>query len=104
MVRVIVGMGGSVHDNALALHVCGKVLVNRCLHSVDSHIWQIGDGGGDRRDSIDVHMRVMGSEGFVKHGEVSVDKNCSVEQTVGESFTDSGARDFKGAAVALEED
>ena len=49
-------------------------------------------------------MRVMGSEGFVKHGEVSVDKNCSVEQTVGESFTDSGARDFKGAAVALEED
>ena len=104
MVRVIVGMGGSVHDNAFALHVCGKVILNRCLHRVDTHIGQVGDGGGDRRDSIDVNMRVMGSEGFMKHGEVSVNKNCSVEKTACESFTDSGARDLERAAVVLEED
>ena len=104
MVRVIVGMGGSVHDNAFALHMCGKVLVNRCLYSVDSHIREVRNRGGDRRDSIDMHMRVVGPEGFVKHGEVRVDKNCSVEEAVSESFTDSGARDFKGAAVVLEED
>ena len=103
MLRVIVCMGGSVHDNTLALHVCGKVLVNRCLHSVDSYIGQVGDGGGDRRYPIDVHMRVVGPEGFVKHGEVSVDKNCSVEQAVGESFTDRGSRDFEGAVALLEE-
>ncbi|PMC66981.1 hypothetical protein CJ202_02330 [Corynebacterium parakroppenstedtii] len=95
-------MGGSVHDNALALHVCGKMLVNRCLHGVDSHLGQVSDGGGDRRYSIDVHMRVMGPEGFIKHGEVGVDKDCPVEKTVGESFTNRGSRDLVRAAVVPE--